>query len=140
MTTGSCAVENLKKTSWKNESDTIIEQASRICANESGGDETLGSGMDKCNLTSEDDRLGATVSWGLFQINMSAHTPIGGIVCAESAVAPLYTSKNHWCTPKSNYTPCMNATINAEKNLEKAYTIYKSGGWNQWGANCKCNF
>jgi len=148
MKTGSCAVENLKKTSWKNESDTTIEQASRICAAESGGSETLGSGMDVCDKETTGDKSGPTVSWGLFQINLSAHSPLGkdaqnnSIICADKALFPLYTSKNHWCAiPKvNNYTACMEAAKTGQKNVEKAYMIYKSAGWGQWGANCKCNF
>lgn len=132
--TGPCSVDNLKNTCFGNNA----EKASAICRAESGGSETIGSSMDKCQPGGE------VVSWGLFQINISAHK-IGGYDCPPPPPVfdKTYTGSNKNCqvTDQSMYNNCVSAAKNASTNIQKACEISNNGtSWSAWGANKQCGF
>jgi len=133
---GPCSIASLKDTCWGSYGDQVVAEASAICAKESGGVETLYSKTDLCLESKK------SISWGLFQINLSAHNNIGGKVCGAKAATPVYTAENHYCEIKENYDACLNAAKNPENNINKACAIYSEAGkrWSPWGANKKCNF
>lgn len=130
VTSGPCSVEKLKTTCF---GDNAVK-ASSICNAESGGSEKISSGVDKCQPGGE------SVSWGLFQINISANN-ISGYTCANSAASPTYTGKNKNCTTKANYNACVTAACTADLNIKTACSISNNGTrWSAWGANSKCGF
>lgn len=111
------------------------EQASAIAMAESGGNPFIPSGVDRCQPGGE------PVSWGLFQINISANS-VGGLNC-RSAFDNVYTGSNHNCTirDRSLYDQCVAAAKDPQKNIEAACQIYNAaGGWGPWGANRTCGF
>lgn len=117
------------------------EKASSICNIESRGIATIGSGSDRCQPGKE------IVSWGLFQINLSAHK-IDGLDC-PTAFDKMFTGndtskgQNPYCkvVNKELYDKCVAAAKNAEKNIKKACEISKNGTkWGAWGANSQCHF
>lgn len=131
VTTGPCSVDNLKNTCF----GSNAEKASAICNAESGGSATLGSGVDKCKPGGE------TVSFGLFQINISANK-INGQNC-PSAFSSMYTGSNKNCsiTNQSLYTACVSAAKTATSNIQAACSISNNGTkWSAWSANSKCKF
>lgn len=134
-TTGPCSVENLKKTCF----GANAEMASAICVAESGNDATLYSGVDRCEPGRE------PVSWGLFQINISAHT-IGGLSCPapNGAFDRMYTGvkANPYCSIRQPlYSECVTKAQNKDANIQKACELSQNGArWGQWGANGKCGF
>ena len=130
MTTGLCSVENLKKYFGAN-----AEKASGICHAESGGIENIPSGADKCQPG------GQPVSFGLFQINISAND-VADVKCVDKAASPVYTSKNHNCKPQSDYEKCKKAAQTGEKNIQEAVILSENGNkWGKWGANkTHCHF
>lgn len=131
LTSGPCSVENLQKTCFK---DNAIK-ASSICSAESGGKEKIASGTDKCQPG------GQSVSWGLFQINISANNILPNHNCANNAASPTYTGKNRNCTPQKNYDTCVKAACNPDFNIQTACSISKNGTkWSAWGANRLCGF
>ncbi|MCX6765409.1 MAG: hypothetical protein NT136_00320 [Candidatus Moranbacteria bacterium] len=130
LSTGPCSVENLRNTCFA----SVAEQASGICNAESGGIERRASGVDRCQPGNE------VVSWGLFQINISAN-PVAGLNC-PSAFSNPYTGRNHNCTVTNQtlYQQCVAAAQTASTNIQAACSIYQSSGWRAWGANSVCNF
>ncbi len=133
VTSGACAVSNMQSSCFS----SVADQASAICWGESGGRETIGSGVDKCQPGGE------TVSWGLFQINLSANQ-VAGLNC-PSAFSQVYTGSNHNCTITNQtlYQQCVAAAKTASSNIQAACSIYNSGGWSRWGfytRNCKSSF
>lgn len=130
LTSGPCSVENL--TPYFGDK---AKQAAGICSNESGGNTNISSGSDKCQPGKE------SVSWGLFQINLSAHK-INGLNCPSAFSAP-YTGSNHNCTitNSSLYQQCIEAAKNPEINIKKAVELSQNGNhWGQWGANKSCGY
>ncbi len=110
-------------------------QASSIAFAESGGDPSRSSGVDKCQPGGE------AVSWGLFQINISAHK-IGNLDC-PAAFDKMYTGSNHSCkiVNQSLYNQCVQVATNAQANIQLACQISGNGSnWSAWGANQKCGF
>ncbi|HVY67602.1 MAG TPA: hypothetical protein VHA30_01750, partial [Patescibacteria group bacterium] len=117
------------------------QQASMIANKESGGNPTIASGTDICH-----DQNGnvvmlngkpVSVSWGLFQINLTAH-PIGNLNC-PSAFSAMYTSKNHVCvvTNPTRYQQCVAAATNASTNIQTACQLSNNGqNWSQWANEC----
>jgi hypothetical protein len=126
---GNCSVDNMGCFG-----DHAAE-ASAICLGESGGGIARPSTTDKCQPGGE------PVSWGLFQINLSAW-PIGSLDC-PSAFSNIYTGSNHNCTITDIdlYNKCVAAASDSVNNIQTACGIYNSRGWNQWGYNItKCQF
>ena len=137
ITSGLCSVENLKNTCF----GANAEMASAICMAESGGEPGRPSSSDKCQPE------GFPVSWGLFQINLSANNLSGSScsqkTCATSAAAPMYTGKNGnvYCSKGVNYDSCVTAAINEDCNIQTACALSGNGAhWGKWGANSKCGF
>ncbi len=115
--------------------------ASQIANKETGGNPTLGSSVDKCR-----DQNGNIVkvngndvaaSWGLFQINITAHN-IGSLNC-PSAFSAMYTATNHIClvTNPTLYTQCVAAAIDANTNIRTACQLSNNGqNWKAWANEC----
>ncbi|PIR69560.1 MAG: hypothetical protein COU47_02285 [Candidatus Niyogibacteria bacterium CG10_big_fil_rev_8_21_14_0_10_46_36] len=114
---GVCSVNSLQNTCFGNNA----QNASIICQAESAGVAAKPSGSDVC----EGD--GSVVSWGLFQINISANT-IGGLDC-PSAFDSAYTGSNHNCrvVNRDLYNQCVAAAQNASSNINKACEISRGG-------------
>jgi hypothetical protein len=114
---------------------SLATQASSICNGESNG-KSVPSSVDKCADNS-------IASWGLFQINITAHS-VGGYDC-KKAFSSVYTAKDHSCRviDQTLYNNCVDAAKNATNNIAAAKTIYtKAKSWKPWGANkaSGCNF
>lgn len=129
---------------WKDKNDTVKSQARRICFAESGGVTTIPSGTDICLTTTSSSTINRpSVSWGLFQINISAHS-FPNLFCANYAVSPMYTARNKICEKDLNYDKCVTAAQNGVINIAKACEIYKNAPahdkWKDWGVNKKCKF
>jgi hypothetical protein len=132
LATGPCSVANLTSTFGSN-----AEKASSICNAESGGRETLGSGMDKCLPGKE------TVSWGLFQFNISANASLFPGCSGTGGLSSVYTGSNKNCTVtnQSLYNACVASAKNPTNNIAAAYSLSRGGTrWSAWGANSKCKF
>lgn len=136
-----CSVQNLEQTCFGDNA----EKASAICNVESGGNPFVASGVDICQPS------GPPVSWGLFQINISAHdmtSPTGqALNCAPpprpAAFTSTYTASNKSCSidDQDLFNQCRAAATNAELNIQKACQISSNGqNWSAWGANSKCKF
>jgi len=145
-----CTVENLQSAFGSQ-----AETASAICNRESaGGNPNIGSGSDRCQGNGVDNFCAnpansqyctgnspkkPSVSWGLFQINLTNHT-VGGFPCGN-AFSSQYTASNHNCsiTNETLYKQCVDAAKNPQNNLAAAVAEQKSGGWGRWGACYDCN-
>ena len=109
-------------------------KASGICNGESSGNATIASRSDVC-------ADGNSVSYGLFQINISAN-PIGGFDCPK-AFTSAYTGSNHSCRVKDQalFNQCVATAKNPGMNIAKAASMSHGGSsWRPWGANKKCGF
>lgn len=133
----SCSVNNLKSYFGDN-----AEKASAICNCESvGGNPSIGSGSDKCQPGGE------VVSWGLFQVNISAHdldsNKYGHLECTK-AFDDVYEGSDKTCSVIDSdlYNKCVEAAKDPETNIKKAVQISKSGtSWSAWGCNSNyCKF
>lgn len=134
VTSGPCSVANLRNTCFGNNA----EMASAICMKESGGNPTIASGVDLCQPGEE------SVSFGLFQINISAND-IGGLVCKapNGAFDRVYTGKNHVCSVinQARYQECRAKATDIATNIQKACELSGNGArWGAWGANKDCGF
>lgn len=112
-------------------------QASQIAMAESRGDPTIPSRVDICKGGGTND----SVSWGLFQINISANT-LPGLNC-PSAFQGRYTGISSAATCKvidrALYDRCVAAAKNPTVNIQKACELSKGGNdWGKWGAATKC--
>lgn len=109
---------------------------SAICQKESGGIVSRPSGVDKCTID------GSVVSFGLFQINISANK-IGGLNCPAAFTGGPYTGSNKSCkvTNRPLYDQCVAAAKNATKNIETACRLAAPSATNTgpWGAARACN-
>ncbi|MFH1838173.1 MAG: pilin [Candidatus Kuenenbacteria bacterium] len=136
LTSGPCSVKELSKTCFNNFGVEIVRQAAGICKIESGG-RSIPSTTDKCE--SENKRV---VSFGLFQINISAHK-INGLNCPSAFNHP-FEAKRKDCYVLAGktelYNQCRDATLNNTININKACEIYASSKWKPWGANRICQF
>ncbi|MBI4653316.1 hypothetical protein HY750_03630 [Candidatus Kuenenbacteria bacterium] len=137
LSSGSCSVEELNKTCFNNFGPEIVKQAAGICKIESEG-KSIPSGSDICETTNR-----RVVSFGLFQINISAHE-INGLNCPSAFNHP-FTAQYKNCYVINGktelYNQCKSATLNNIININKACEIYKSNhSWRPWGANRICQF
>lgn len=146
-----CSVQNMKKFvqgkgDGKVDPDLWAQQASAICARESlGGKANIASSVDICTGKGRQD----PVSFGLFQINISAHD-IGGKKCT-SAFNKMYTKKSMapscYVENRSLYDECVALAKNPSVNIEAMWNIYRAGdgrkrpySWWPWGVNSACRF
>ncbi|KKR79730.1 MAG: hypothetical protein UU24_C0003G0020 [Candidatus Nomurabacteria bacterium GW2011_GWA2_40_9] len=122
--------------------NTIAGQASSICNLESHGIASTLSGVDKC-------ADGKAFSFGLFQINGSAHRS-SIPACANAFNIPAghgNSQGNHisggysWtCTTvEPAYTQCKNFLLNPANNIAYAAQLKGSGGWGPWSTYQSCN-
>lgn len=131
---GACAPSNFVGTCLENSRYA----ASVICQKESSGIASIASGVDKCQPGGE------SVSYGLFQINLTANN-VAGLNCTGS-VGPLYTAQNHFCsiTNPTVFNQCVAAARNPTINIQAACSISGGGtNWSPWGASsgpsgCRC--
>ncbi len=135
-TSGPCSVASLQGTCFGNNAQT----AGGVCMIESAGNPMAQSGTDKCLDASG---VGKPVSFGLFQINISANQ-IGGLNCPAAFDKP-YTGcilrgecgpchlKNDTASIKL-YNDCVTAAMNANDNIAKACQMSGNGSsFSQWG-------
>ena len=126
--TGPCAPSNLTAFGG------AASQAAQICQAESTGNPGLASGVDKLPT-------GEPVSFGLFQINLTAN-PVGGLAC-PSAFSGVYkqSTPNVTITNQNLYDQCVTAAKDPNKNIDEAVKIYQAAGnsWKPWGTHTKCN-
>jgi hypothetical protein len=127
VTTGVCTPDSLANTCF----GSNAKLASSICMKESGGTEGIPSGMDKCQPGGE------VVSWGLFQINISANK-VNGLNC-PSAFSKVYTASNHNCVivNRSLYDQCVTAAKDSATNIATACSLSNGGSsWKSWANEC----
>ncbi|MEK7598136.1 MAG: hypothetical protein AAB487_00160 [Patescibacteria group bacterium] len=131
---GACAPANFAGTCLASSAN----KASVICQKESSGIASIASGVDKCVPGGE------SVSYGLFQINLTANN-VAGLNCTGS-VGPLYTAQNHTCsvTNPTVFNQCVAAARDPTTNIQAACSISNGGtSWSRWGASsgpsgCRC--
>jgi len=139
--TGLCKVENLQAAFGSHAS-----KAACICNAESGGTEDKPSDRDICQPG------GQAISWGLFQLNLSAHDVTADCACTKAgktlsgkpcvpnaSASSQYDGSHKNCTPQNNYNACKGAATNGPTNI--SYTAKKSKGgtdFGEWSTNSKC--
>ncbi len=127
--------------------------AAMIAGKETGGNSTIGSTVDICQdqngnkvpytgqYSSYSNKY-ASVSWGLFQINLSAHpivTSSGTTLPCPTAFSSQYSGSNKKCTITNMplYEQCIGAAIDATTNINNACQISNNGtNWSQWQNEC----
>ncbi len=153
LLTGPASTANLAGSCFGNNAP----QASAIAGAESGGQATAQSKTDICTVD------GTPVSFGLFQINISAN-PIRKITGTDangkysygvtldcpSAFTHPYTGSRKDCALKPGmqglYQQCVAAAQDPASNIVTACyiaqikNINSKAVWNAWGANSKCEF
>ncbi len=132
LSSGDASVQNLSSTCFGSNAN----KASSIAGAESGGVTTSESKVDKCTVD------GSVVSFGLFQINISAQNNFAGLNC-RSAFDKMFTAQTKDCRVinKPLYDQCVAAAKDAQKNIQKACQMSNNGtNWSLWGANKKCGF
>jgi hypothetical protein len=122
---GACAPANL--TAFGD----AASQAGQVCFGESSGVAGAESGTDRMPD-------GRAVSYGLFQINISANR-VNGLNC-PSAFDKAYTSKVHdvHVTNEALFSQCKEAAKNPAINIADAAALYQRYGWRIWGAAHRC--
>ncbi|MDI6778048.1 MAG: pilin [Patescibacteria group bacterium] len=118
---GPCSPENLAGTFG-----SAANQASIICNYESQGNQMKASKSDLC-------QDGRSFSWGLFQINLTAHN-IGGLNCKDA-----FSAKNSACTVINEplYQQCIQAAQDPTTNVNFAKSLYGRNGWGDWARTRK---
>ncbi len=132
-----CNVDILRQHGCKFADDTAAYQFSATCKAESGGNNpNIPSVVDVCKPS------GPSVSYGIFQINLSSHK-LNGIDCTEG-LKPPYTSKNHSChiANQSIFDQCKNLATDVDFNLRYGCELYNTPGvgLKPWGAAYDCGF
>jgi len=110
-----------------------VATAACVCHHESHGQSSIASGVDKCLPGGE------SVSYGLFQINISAHN-LDGYNCIAAVSGGPYTGSDHTCTitNESVWNRCIAAAQNPTTNITYAAQLQAQRGWGQWGAYRYC--
>ncbi len=130
---GTCAIQNSGPCAASNMNvfGTAANQASIICSAESANG-TL--------LQGDQTTSGSYVSFGLFQINISANS-VNGLNC-PSAFSSMYTgsNKNIQITNQTLYNSCQQAALTPATNIQAAYNIFQSSGysWKAWSTSTAC--
>jgi hypothetical protein len=132
QSTGACAVSALGVFG------TAAETASKVCYGESRGGASLPSGVDKLGD-------GTPYSFGLFQINITAHE-INGLDCPSAfskqscTVSSCGAGSGVRVVKPALYNQCKAAAIIPANNIAVAYKIYLDAHarWSDWGAAKSC--
>ena len=137
VTSGECSVAKMTPIFG-----ALASQASGVCSKESAGGADLASGSDICKGNGTND----PVSFGLFQINISANS-IGGLPCPSAFNKPLTSTevKNPtlcWVLPNKRdlYNQCVAAAKNPAINSATAKKLQDKYGWKPWRGDGKCSF
>lgn len=129
---GACSAQALSGTCF---GGTNVDTWSAICYAESNGSVTVPSETDICTGD------GSPVSFGLFQINISANR-IGNLNC-PSAFSSVFTGSNKNCRVinRDLYNQCVAAAKNATNNITTACSLASPSATNTgpWGAARRCN-
>ena len=142
LTSGPASLQSLESTCLAPGAVT----ASMIAKLESGGNPLIPSSVDICldenNQPRKFDGENVSVSWGLFQINLTAHK-IGALDCPK-AFDRLYTAQNHYCRVVNPdlFRQCKSAAKEPSTHIQAVCAISKNGtDWTAWaGDRKKCNF
>jgi len=134
---GTCAIQNGGPCASQNMTifGTAANQASAICSAESANGVLLNG--DK---TTD----GIPVSFGLFQINITAND-VANLGCniKGKVFDSMYSGshKNVQVMNQTLYNQCRQAALTPETNIKTAYDIFKKSGysWRQWSTHTKCN-
>lgn len=130
--TGGCAIRSLSVFG------TAAVTASKVCQGESHGNASLPSGVDKL-------ADGTPYSFGLFQINITAH-PVNGLNCPAAfnkrscTVTSCGAGSGARVINASLYNQCRAAATNPAINIATAHKIYLDAHarWSPWGAAKRC--
>ena len=141
-----CYTENLAKIFKESSTssapfNTIAAQASAICSLESRSEANTTSGVDKCSD-------GKAFSFGLFQINGSAHRneipkctgafiiPTGHGASQGNRIPNSYS----WTcnTHEPEYSECKKYLLDPNNNINYAYELYKKNRWSDWTTYNSC--
>lgn len=123
---GPCSVSALRSNGGSCFGDNI-ETAAGVCWVESGNGRYLKSMTDRC-------ADGSSVSFGLFQINISAN-PIAGLNCPSAFDAP-FAGSHPTCdvVNRTLYKQCESAALDIRNNIAKACEFSAGGtNWRAWG-------
>lgn len=130
---GPCSPGGLKGTCFDGAN---VNTWAAICFKESGGIVSRPSTVDKCTGD------GNVVSFGLFQINISANR-IGNLNCPAAFSGGPYTGSNKNCRVINSalYNQCVAAAKNASQNIATACQLAAPNATNTgpWGAARACN-
>ena len=129
--------------------------ASQIANKETGGNSTLGSGTDICQdqsgnkipysgkySSNQYSKGYLSVSWGLFQINISANSLITSdgktLPCPKAFTNPFTgTQKKCSVTNMDLYEQCIGAALDANTNTLNACKLSNNGNnWKPWHNEC----
>lgn len=136
--------------------------ASIIAGHESGGNPAIASTVDICrdangNPVPYNGQYSSlaykingqpvlSVSWGLFQINLTAnkiYQANGNVLNCPGAIGPLYTAQQHQCsiTNAAIFDQCVGAAVSAQDNINTACQLSSNGtNWGPWKADITtCN-
>ena len=129
---GPCSPQSLQQTCF---GGGQVKTWSAICQAESSGSASVASGTDKCTGD------GSVVSFGLFQINISANK-IGGLNC-PAAFSSVFSGSNKNCRVinRELYNQCVLAAKDPQKNIATACSLAAPNATNTgpWGAARRCN-
>lgn len=127
LTSGAGSLTNLRNSCF----GTNAERASMIANKESTGNATAVSTIDKCQPGGE------PVSFGLFQINISANK-VAGLDCPK-AFDKKYTADSKTCKIINQplYEQCKRAALIESDNIKAACAITKNGtDWSPYNNAC----
>lgn len=130
-TSNPCSTTNLASTCF---GGSRVNTWSAICQAESSGNASISSRTDICTGD------GSPVSFGLFQINISANK-VGNLDCPSAFNRP-FTGSNKNCsvTNRNLYNQCVAAAKNAPQNITTACRLSSNGtNTGPWGAARRCN-
>lgn len=127
---GPCSVSALRKNGGSCFGNNI-ETAAGVCLVESNNDLLAESGTDRC-------ADGSSVSFGIFQINISANT-MAGLNC-PAAFDASYTGSHPTCNiiKRDLYNSCRSAAFDGRNNIAKACELSRGGtSWRHWGSRTR---
>ncbi|MDE2311530.1 MAG: hypothetical protein KGJ93_00365 [Patescibacteria group bacterium] len=152
-TSGIASVASLQSSCF----GTNAPYASIIAQHESGGNPAIGSSADICRdaggnyvpyhgayaglAPQKNGQPVLSVSWGLFQINLTAHKmtlPDGTVLDCPSAAGPMYTAQQHQCSIKNAalFDRCVGAAIDSQTTINNACLMSNNGAnWGPWQAD-----